>query len=322
MADHAQTASNTNPTDPKQSCIAQMLNEVPADARSKIPRGKVEMLGESLWDWFLSADLPAVRLRPAIDVDPQWFGHYLLEVVGPDRPFLVDSLLGACADLGLDVLTLFHPIVEHEGRAHSLIQIHLPDLSAYEQARLTEEGQATLDDVTAATNDYQAMRQRMVDETERLAACPHISERYKDEALEFLKWLGQERFVFLGVRSYNFQTGDDGSVLQEEPDMVEGSNLGLMRDETRNVLNRGAEPLLLTKEIGSFLAEPESLILAKATLMSRVHRRVACDYVGVKHYGAHGEVIGETRFLGLYTAEAYNESVRNIRSCVAECSVF
>lgn len=312
MADHAQTASNTNPTDPKQSCIAQMLNEVPADARSKIPRGKVEMLGESLWDWFLSADLPAVRLRPAIDVDPQWFGHYLLEVVGPDRPFLVDSLLGACADLGLDVLTLFHPIVEHEGRAHSLIQIHLPDLSAYEQARLTEEAQATLDDVTAATNDYQAMRQRMVDETERLAACPHISERYKDEALEFLKWLGQERFVFLGVRSYNFQTGDDGSVLQEEPDMVEGSNLGLMRDETRNVLNRGAEPLLLTKEIGSFLAEPESLILAKATLMSRVHRRVACDYVGVKHYGAHGEVIGETRFLGLYTAEAYNESVRNI----------
>ncbi|MEL6693918.1 MAG: NAD-glutamate dehydrogenase domain-containing protein, partial [Pseudomonadota bacterium] len=124
--------------------------------------------------------------------------------------------------------------------------------------------------------------------------------------------LGHERFVFLGVRSYNFPTDTNGHVLPEEPEMVEGSNLGLMRDEDRNVLNRGAEPLLLTNEIGSFLAEPESLILAKATLMSRVHRRVACDYVGVKHYGEHGEVVGETRFLGLYTAEAYNESVRNI----------
>lgn len=310
MADHSHTTSNT--TDPVQSCIAQMLNEVPAEARGKIPRGNIEALGKTLWDWFLSTKGAAVRLRHTKDVDPHWFGQYLLEVVGPDRPFLVDSLLGACADLGLEVLTLFHPIVEHEGQAHSLIQIHLPNLSDAEQTRLLEEARATLNDVTAATDDYQTMRARMAEEIERLAACTHVSARYKDEALEFLKWLGQERFVFLGVRSYDFPTGADGKVLPEEPEMVEGSNLGLMRDETRNVLNRGAEPLLLTSEIGAFLAEPETLIMAKATLMSRVHRRVACDYVGVKHYGTDGQVIGETRFLGLYTAEAYNESVRNI----------
>ena len=312
MADHSHTLSDSGKNDPLQSCIAQMLNEVPAESRGKIPRGNIEALGKSLWEWFLSTDEASLRLRHSKDVDPHWFGQYLLEVVGPDRPFLVDSLLGACADLGLEVLTLFHPIVEHNGQAQSLIQIHLPNLTETEQAQLLEEARATLFEVTAATKDYQDMRARMVEEIDRLAACSHIPARYKDEALEFLKWLGQERFVFLGVRSYNFPTDSDGRVLPEEPEMVEGSNLGLMRDEDRNVLNRGAEPLLLTKEIGSFLAEPESLILAKATLMSRVHRRVACDYVGVKHYGENGEVVGETRFLGLYTAEAYNESVRSI----------
>lgn len=312
MADHSQPTAIQGKKDPLESCIAQMLAEIPSDARGAIPKGNIEALGSSLWSWFLTTEDATVRIRPALDVDPHWFGHFLLEIVGPDRPFLVDSLLGACADLGFEVLSLFHPIVEHDGKAHSLIQIHLPEMSDAEQAHLLAEAKATLEDVTASTSDYREMRERMVSEIDRLAKCSHVPARYKDEALDFLKWLGQERFVFLGVRSYTFQTGEDDNVLPEEPDTVEGSNLGLLRDDRRNVLNRGAEPLLLTEEIGAFLAEPETLILAKATLMSRVHRRVACDYVGVKHFGDHGEVIGETRFLGLYTAEAYNESVLNI----------
>ncbi|MEL7285685.1 MAG: NAD-glutamate dehydrogenase domain-containing protein, partial [Pseudomonadota bacterium] len=312
MTDTLRPSSKTSNSDPLQSCITQMLAEAPTDSRNIIPNGSIEALGTSLWSWFQSTDGVSVRLRKADDEDMEILGHFILEVVGPDRPFLVDSLLGACSDLGIEVLTLFHPIVELEDGAHSLIQIHLPDLTAQEQKLLLSEAEATLDDVINATGDYSAMRARMETEIEKLIATTHVTSRYKDEAVEFLKWLGQERFVFLGVRSYTFQTADDGSVLPEEPDMVEGSNLGLLRNERRNVLNRGAEPLLLTEEIGDFLEEPESLILAKATLVSRVHRRVACDYVGVKHYGDQGQVIGETRFLGLYTAEAYNESVRNI----------
>lgn len=312
MADHSHTPDKSRNSDPLSSCIAQMLAEVPADSRNSIPKGNIESLGKSLWEWFKTTDSASVRIRPAEGLNNDLLGHHLLEAVGPDRPFLVDSLLGACSDLGFEVLTLFHPIVETEDGRFSLIQIHLPDLSESEIKQLLAEAEATLNDVHAATSDYQEMRARMAAEIERLDSNSHVSARYKEEAVEFLKWLGNERFVFLGVRSYDFQTGPDGNVLPEEPDTVEGSNLGLLRDDARNVLNRGAEPLLLTEEIGAFLAEPETLIMAKATLQSRVHRRVACDYVGVKHFGDKGEVIGETRFLGLYTAEAYNESVRNI----------
>lgn len=312
MADDSRSSKNPGTKDPLSSCIAQMLAEVPSDPRNSIPQGKIEALGRTLWDWFQSTDGVAVRLRPTDGLEIDIPSAYLLEAVGPDRPFLVDSLLGACSDLGHEVLTLFHPIVELEDGAHSLIQIHLPELTQAEQDALLAEAEATLADVIVSTSDYSEMRTRMAEEIARLQACEHVSPRYKDEAVAFLEWLGQERFVFLGARSYTFQTGPDGAVLPEEPDTVEGSNLGLLRDDARNVLNRGAEPLLLTEEIGAFLAEPESLILAKATLVSRVHRRVDCDYVGVKHFGTHGEVIGETRFLGLYTAEAYNESVRNI----------
>ena len=42
------------------------------------------------------------------------------------------------------------------------------------------------------------------------------------------------------------------------------------------------------------------LIIAKSTLPSRVHRRVQCDYIGVKKYDDEGRVNGEVRFLGLF----------------------
>ena len=203
----SQNSDTDRKKDPLESCIAQMLAEVPSDSRHIIPKGNIEELASSLWNWSQSTDGAAVRIRPSDGASTELLGHCILEAVGPDRPFLVDSLLGACGDLGLEVLTLFHPIVELETGPLSLIQIHLPDLSQAEQDRLLEEAVATLNDVIMATSDYQDMRRRMREEIERLTDCTHVSPRYKDEAIEFLKWLGEERFVFLGARTYRFQTG-------------------------------------------------------------------------------------------------------------------
>ena len=54
--------------------------------------------------------------------------------------------------------------------------------------------------------------------------------------------------------------------------------------------------------------EPILLILTKANSRSTVHRPAYLDYVGVKRFDAAGKVIGERRFLGLYTYTAYNAS--------------
>jgi hypothetical protein len=43
-----------------------------------------------------------------------------------------------------------------------------------------------------------------------------------------------------------------------------------------------------------------------------VHRPAYLDYVGVKKFGADGQVVGEHRFLGLYTRTAYRVSPREI----------
>ena len=301
-------ATEMNNNSPLNSMIEQMLTEAKSEASQDITDEQVSELAREFWAW--AKTIPSngrdLRLRAVHD-------GLCLEVIGPDRPFLVDSLLGACTQLGHEVLALFHPIVELEDGTHrSLIHIQLPNMIEADQAALLEEARVTLEDVVIATTDYHAMRDRMASEVEALLANPYIDDYYKSEAAAFLKWLGNEHFVFLGVRDYTFHLADDGSVLPEEPEMVPDSNLGILRNEARNVLNRGSEPLVISQEIGDFLVEPEPLILAKSTLTSRVHRRVFCDYVGVKHFGVNGQVTGETRFLGLYTSEAYNNSVRDV----------
>ncbi|MEO1476243.1 MAG: NAD-glutamate dehydrogenase domain-containing protein, partial [Pseudomonadota bacterium] len=161
-------------------------------------------------------------------------------------------------------------------------------------------------------SDHQDMRARMEEERDQLHALDHFDADEKLEAVAFLDWLSSENFVFLGARTYAFEIDKSGQFIREEPTMIEGSNLGLLKNEDLNVLSRGAEPTMLTSRAQEFLQMPTPLIIAKSTLVAPVHRRVRADYIGVKHYDRAGRVSGETRFLGLFTAEAYEETARSV----------
>ena len=58
--------------------------------------------------------------------------------------------------------------------------------------------------------------------------------------------------------------------------------------------------------------EKTLLVLAKANSKATVHRPVYLDYVGVKTFDENGEVVGERRFLGLFSSAAYTESLTRI----------
>jgi glutamate dehydrogenase len=78
------------------------------------------------------------------------------------------------------------------------------------------------------------------------------------------------------------------------------------------VLRRGNELLEYTPEIMAFLKEPRPLIVAKANIRSRVHRRVYLDYIGVKRFDDAGRLVGETRIVGLFTSTAYTRAAHTI----------
>ena len=300
---------------PADQVLDQVLQEAAREDVSGLSDADISALARRLWDWAekVPAGQRAVQVLVKAEGADGPLPRSLLQVTGPDMPFLVDSLLGECAAQGHEVKTLFHPVVTMEdGRMVSAIQVHTALLTPGEASLLEAGVRATMADVERAVSDHAAMRARMRAEMKRLSGLAHLQSAERDEAVAFLEWLSREHFVFLGAREYDFETDAEGRVKPAEPLMVEGSNLGILRDENLNVLSRDSEPLVLTRQIGDFLQSPVPLCIAKASLPSRVHRRVQCDYIGVKKYDAEGRVNGEVRFLGLFTAEAYDETARSI----------
>ena len=87
---------------------------------------------------------------------------------------------------------------------------------------------------------------------------------------------------------------------------IHGSGLGILRGASRTP----GKPL--SGKALALARSPEPLVLTKANSRATVHRPSYMDYVGVKQFSADGRVIGERRFLGLYTTTAYKTSPRDI----------
>ncbi|MGH7022724.1 MAG: NAD-glutamate dehydrogenase domain-containing protein, partial [Caulobacteraceae bacterium] len=262
-------------------------------------------------------ETPTARLIRAAGAGGADLGFDLLEIVQPDTPFLVDSVMGEVSESGADVKAMFHPIVDRDGARASMIQVWLAPVGEERGAGLIERVLAAMADVHAAVTDFPAMRELLghtIDDVER--AAPGLSATLGADQLAedvaFLRWIDAGHFVFLGARVYDYPRLADGSYAAEEPVYDKKSGLGLLRDPKRLVLRRSSEPSVLASSLLWRTEVAAPVLVAKANLRSRVHRRAHMDYVGVRRHGPAGDPVGETRFIGLFTAQAYEEPAKEI----------
>ena len=237
----------------------------------------------------------------------------MLEIVQPDAPFLVDSVMGALSAGGYDVRAMFHPVAEDGLHRRSMILVLLGPVGEDRREALLGELERTLADVHSAVADFDALHALAEQAAAGLSAAKAPAGAIAlPEYVEFLRWLTHERFVFLGARTYDYPMTDDGEYIAEEPVFDADGCLGILRDQSLAVLRRASEPAILTPKLAGFLAEAPPVAVAKSTLRSRVHRRGYMDYVGVKRYDKAGRVVGEVRFVGLFTAEAYETPAHDV----------
>jgi glutamate dehydrogenase len=120
-----------------------------------------------------------------------------------------------------------------------------------------------------------------------------------------LRWLVDSHFTFLGYREYDLVEEPDGLALRGVP----GTGLGILRHD-----KPGATTLAtLPEQARQMVTDPSHrLIMTKANSRATVHRPSYLDYVGIKRLSDAGKVVGEWRFLGLYTHMAYTDSITRI----------
>lgn len=250
----------------------------------------------------------------------------VVTIITDDRAFLVDSVIGQITALGLEIEALFHPIVtvtrsgngKRSGKGgdiftESMMMVVLPRLTASMRSRIKRELSITLADTRQAVEDYEHMRALMAQSRNDLRTkSGETDEGSLSEAIAFLDWLYEGKFVFLGARSYDFTKVYEDKNGRMEPEIVSGSNLGILRDTNLQVLRDASEPTQISAQGRVLFNEPDPVTIAKSNLQSRVHRRARMDYISVKHYDSDGQVNGETRFVGLFTADAYDLTAKDV----------
>lgn len=248
----------------------------------------------------------------------------VVQVVCDDMSFLVDSLVAAVSSLGINVSGLFHPIVEgwrdDEGKwcasgnevTESMILLLIAPQSRRSQKRLEDEIRKTLDEVKIINDDFLPLVQNVRMRAEALKhAHGKTPKDDVDEGVAFLEWLADGNFVLFGSRSYDYTqslTSETGDFDYVNPTIVDGDSLGLLRDPLVTILRQSSEPSSISTNVERFVLEAPPVTVAKSNLVTRVHRRVRMDYISVKHFSKTGKVTGETRYVGLFTADAYNRS--------------
>ena len=174
-------------------------------------------------------------------------------------------------------------------------------------ATITTRILEVLSDVREAVEDWPKMRSRclvIAAETEGNPP-PGIAPDEVARTVAFLRWMADDHYTFLGFRDYKLADVEGGG---EAIVPVTGSGLGLLRSDPTLA---DAYPTL-SERAQAKAHERTLLIVTKANSRSTVHRRAYLDYVGIKSYDANGQVDGEHRFLGLYAATAYTDSVTRL----------
>ncbi|MBA4794101.1 MAG: NAD-glutamate dehydrogenase [Phenylobacterium sp.] len=310
---------------PASSALADFAAQVGEDvAADELPDLSPADLAANLADFWRFAEKrrglsPAIRVVRAVTAGGGDADYDRLEVVQPDAPFLVDSVMGEIADLGFPVRAMFHPVVEigrdakgvrteaGEPIAESMIQVILDRVGQDREGQLLAGVREALEDARAAVADFPAMLDLMERTMAELEQAPDSVRR--EEELGFLRWLHKDHFVFLGARIYEYPRAKGGGYAAEEPLFQPQDGLGVLRDPERRVLRRTNEPAILTAQLQRAIGEEAAVTVAKANMRSRVHRRGYMDYVGVRRFGPDGRPSGEVRFVGLFTAEAYDQPV-------------
>ncbi|SDG63703.1 glutamate dehydrogenase [Sinosporangium album] len=261
--------------------------------------------------------------NPTLEEDGWESSRTVVEVVTDDMPFLVDSVTMEIDRHEIGVHRTLHPRMgvrrDLTGRMLGPDQADMSGQMLVESwmhieidrqndptvlKQLEADLQRVLEDVRYAVEDFAKMRALAVQTAGGLRKEPpaRLDQVMVDDTVDLLEWLEDGHFTFLGYREYRLE--DDDTLLA-----VPGTGLGILRPDKAGSDSFAAMSAELRAKARD---RKQMLIVTKANTRATVHRAAYLDYIGVKLYSPEGEVIGERRFLGLFTHVAYNESISRI----------
>jgi glutamate dehydrogenase len=272
-------------------------------------RDPLDLLGAALEHWRLGQRRPAAEAKvrvtnPNLDETGWQSVHTVVDIVTDDMPFLVDSVSMALHRQACGLHLVVHPLLDVE-RDESGALIGLGDgppneaWMHFEVDRRARPDQLheleaavvkVLRAVRATIDDWRAMHDRLIASADALDA----ADDGDSEGGELLRWFAADHFTFLGALRYDLDA--DAALVVPDP----ASGLGLLRPDFCGDLQPGPEA-----------PSSSPLVITRAVRRSAIHRDAQLVELGVQRRDDSG-VVGEDRFVGLYTAAAYRKAASDI----------
>ncbi|GAB1256988.1 NAD-glutamate dehydrogenase GdhB [Aurantivibrio plasticivorans] len=291
------------------------------------------------WEFLQKFDRSSSKVRvfnPSLEEHGWLSSHTAIAVLHRDVPFLVDSIRLEINRRNIAIHTIKSTLISVERNESSELLRVLPGkssdklpsadaaqgLAANESLLFLEINRHTdkqalheissaisdvLKSVDAVVNSYHPLLEQAQASIDNIK---HARSQCSDDSLLtemaraeiFLQWMREGYFTFMGYAEYDIKKSKSGKELVENIE----SRMGIAK-----LLDIPARRIDLSEDlpgVKQFYESSRVINFAKAFARSRVHRSAYPDYVIVKRFDKNGNVCGESRFKGLYTAEVYNDS--------------
>ena len=266
-----------------------------------------------------------VRLyNPEFERDGWQSTHSVIEIVTDDMPFLIDSIALFLARHNLTLHLLVHPVLSVTRDANgalSHVERTAADIHPFESfihlqvdrvsdndllLALQDELNRIISDIRLVVSDEPRMREVLTTICQDLSEIDGVRSEEASEAVAFLRWMTENHFLFMGYCDYDLVKLEGRDRLK----IVKESGLGILKDQGDKEYSSSFEQL--PQQLRELAHLPQLIILNKSQTRSIIHRSAYVDFIGIKRFDKKGQVIGERRFLGLYTARAYQDSPKDV----------
>jgi glutamate dehydrogenase len=304
--------------------IQYFYHLLPLESLDITDTGELFKIAEEAYSFFLNRDVskPKIRLFNPSKKKHGWNSKYsVLEIINTDSPFLLDSIKEELIRNQIKIHEILHPIIkvkrDQKGNVkdiitasndgdyitESVMHIHITSVKEEESIlKILNSIENILNNVKYAVQDWE----KMINEAK---LC--IGDLIKNddattfEAKEFIEWLINNNFTFVGFIECNFNNTKNHS--------SDNRTLGIISLESSRINKKIiTEVGRFTRNVKNKEANHNIIDIGRIDEISPIHRHSNLDFVAINNFNDKGKIISTKVFIGLFTSVLSYQSVEKI----------
>ncbi len=251
-----------------------------------------------------------------------------IKLLTDNNPFIVDSITSIINNLNefyieFSIQPIFVVKRDKKGNLEKIESPHemgnkelylyflLDAISDIQKDKLKKDIFNSIKESRLAVEDFELMEKKIKDISRKLndpIYLKKISEKETEDIKEFLMWLLDENFIFLGTRTYNLTYENDDIFIQ----LDEGSCLGILRNTERSMFKKKISIKKLPETALETIKTGDVMVIDKTNSKSNVYDTRRMDYIAISEFDENLRVVKRHIILGLFTPKALKEQAFNI----------